>query len=201
MAFKPVPYGIEVALHATQDGQELVNTLGFRANTNPPTNAEVIAAAQAVQTTFAPEYALLCTSSCHFYKIVATNVSAQNAYQYEIPIDITGGITASQPLPLSVAAVVSMFALRGKGRKGRNFTFGMCESQTDGDTVSAGYIDDMTIVYNSLPTAPGTGGVVWAILYRSINQAVPVNSFTIRSTVGVQKDRLPGHKKRRRHVP
>jgi len=201
MAFHPVSHGIEVALHFRMDGQELVNTIGFYSNLAAPTLAQVTAANAICTGDFLTDLLLLMHASCQFYKSVSTALDTAGSPQFIFEDVANGAITASDPLPLSVAALIAgKTAHRGKGETAHVYVGALTEGATEGDNLSAGAISDLTTTFDNLPLAPTGDGIQWAMLSRHFIIAYPIVSYSVRPYVAVQKLRLPG-RRRRRHTP
>lgn len=198
MAFQAVPGGIELVMKGLQDNQRIITTMGFKASATPAPNADVIAVAQWAFAVFIPLYALSQTAQLHWELAVATALDTSTSFQYTQDLDTSGSVTASDPMPNSVAALVSFRndARRGRGRVGRIFVPGLTEAAVDGDQLIT--YSDWDIVFQSVIDVPPEG-CLWAVLSRVHHQADAVTTFRVHRQISSVDLRLPG-RRRRRHV-
>lgn len=200
MAFLAVPGGIELVLKAVQDGQRIITTMGFKASATPAPNADVIAVAQWAFSTFIPIYSTSMTDEILWEQAVATALDTATSFQYVQDLNQIGGVTASNPMPNSVAALVTFRndERRGRGRTGRIFVPGLTEAAVEGDQLIT--YGDWEIVFQGVLDSPPTG-TQWAVLSRVHHQADPVTTFRVRHLISSVDLRLPGRRRRRRATP
>jgi hypothetical protein len=202
MAFRPALHAIEVALHYREHGQELVNTIGFYASNSSPTHAQVVAANALVTGTFLTELLLLMSADVEFYKSVSTALDTAQGEQFILEASAPGAITASEPAPLSVCALVAAKSThRGKGLTAHSYIGGLVEGEIDGDNITTSLQDELTTVFGLLPLTPNSDGIQWGLISRRNIQAFPIVSYAVRLQQGIQKLRTPGRRRRRAVTP
>jgi hypothetical protein len=201
MTFRPALHAIEVALHFREHGQELVNTIGFYCTSSSPTLAQVTAANAICTSTFLTELLLLMSADVEFYKSVSTALDTSDGYQFILEASAPGAITASEPAPLSVCALVAAKSVRrGKGMTAHTYVGGLTEGEIDGDNITTSLQDELTTVFGLLPLAPDSHGLQWGLISRRNIQAYPILSYAVRLQQGIQKLRTPGRRRRRAHA-
>lgn len=124
MPFKPVPFGVKVAIrgHSNADGTPIVNTFGMISDTGGPfTPAQMAAVAAAVETAWVAQFIPILASDYNGNDVTVTDVTASTGPQAVLGFSNVGGV-GSEPLPLGCAGVIKWTTgLRGRKYRGRSF--------------------------------------------------------------------------------
>jgi len=202
MVFRPVTHGIEVALHYRMDAQEIVNTVGFYATNASPTLAQVTAANALVTGAFLTDLLLLMTDQITFYKSVSTALDTDQGAQFILEAEASGSISASDPMPMNIAALIAAkSARRGKGETAHFYMCGLVEGEVVGNEITTSLQDELTTTFGLLPLSPTGDGIQWGLLSRKNGVAYPIKSYVVHGPIATQKLRLPGRRRRRAVTP
>jgi hypothetical protein len=143
-------------------------------------------------------------------EILATDLTSLQGLRRSVPVSVDNqGARAVPMLPLNVTKAVELFTgNRGRGVNGHFYWPALCEDQVAGDNVAGAHLAAMQAALQALIIAvPGTiptavltvlsrylGGVKRANgIGRAVTSAECPNTYC-----DTQKDRLPGHKRKRK---
>lgn len=136
-----IPYLIEVALHASQGGQQRVNVLHCIGENVSPTNDDVINAANAMKD--AVEANLVAwTDEVTFNYVTAKSLRGTSSVESTVAFGTgTTGANSTGSAPSPIALVITLrSSFIGRRNRGRVFTFGTVKDNTTADIFEPGYV-------------------------------------------------------------
>jgi hypothetical protein len=189
-----VPAGIELVIHAKQNGSDRMHVIHASAAATHPTAGELQLAAETVAAAIGAGLGRWSTSVT-FYTVVATDISQLDGQQYTYTMSPPlQGTQASQALPGNVALVTTFASTHGgRSGHGRVYNFGLT---TNGlitpDTVSSSYADIWTSLWQGLSNALTGVGLPMCVFSRKNLALYPLQGVHTDPNLDSQRRRLVG---------
>lgn len=193
---------IRVVINAHRGLDRRANVLHFQVSGTDVTPGLVDAATIAVKNFCTADYKNACSSSVVFDNVTGTDASRTNGYQHVEALTGLVGAGASDAAPGNACPVVTLHTAQpGRSGRGRVYTFDPDRGYAlPDDTWQPALQVALQTMFNNLLTATqATGQYVLAVGSRKGLCSFPVTSVQAHTYIASQKDRLPGHRKHKKH--
>jgi len=202
MAFVPVPNTAQLDVVMNWDSQIVENVLHYKKATGSPSESDLIAITDAINTYFQEHLLPLMSSTVTLLRVVGKLLDIADGLFYVsttgLPVAGGGG---SAPLPNNVSIAYSWRTINaGRSFRGRTFHIGLMEGQIDGNRLTSAAVTAIGNGYNGLIAAGVDAG--WELVVvskvhdkvpRTTGVATEVNAgFFTNNVLDSQRDRLPG---------
>lgn len=214
MATQPCPGILELRLMHQVDGQPVENVIHVDNKTGAHwTGGSIDVIAACVLEWWRDNMRTLLPSQVTLEEILATDLTDLAGLRRSTPVTTDNvGTRASPMLPLNVTKAMELFTgNRGKGVNGHFYWPALSEDMVAGDNVDGTVLGLMQAALQALiVTIPGTiPTAVLSVLSRYLNKAKRTNGIGRDVTsceapntyCDTQKDRLPGHKRKKKKTP
>jgi len=210
MAHQDVANVVKVELQYAGQNNNAENVLHAH-YTGTIVGANLDALAGILQTWLTDVWSPVSSSAWAAVQIVLTDLNSLTGPRRAYPIaPPTAGADTHGPAPANVTvAVKADTGTRGRGKNGRVFWIGLPVNAFTGSEIDAGYANSLATGLDGLNTAvagtsPFTGLVVPHLVVGGIRPPTagssPIVGFAITDyIIDSQRDRLPGHKRHKRH--
>lgn len=194
---------IRVVIKAHRDTEQRANVLHVQVDGLAVQTADVINAASWITGWVADRYLPMASDQVVFDEVVATDVSIHNGFQITSTLaQQPGQLTAEPALPGNVCLVATEHTAQG-GRQGRGrmFLFDTpVNTIQNGERYLPGHVAAVALNLNQLLTPPPAA----PNLHLAVGSPKGLCSFAVTSIIphdyiGNQKDRLPGHRRHKKH--
>jgi len=189
------PQVARVALQVIRDSRHFVNTFHISRTDNASLSVGDLANINAV---FADwwlnSYRHACKSVIVGESVTATKLDPALPIQDTLALAAPGDYASANPLPADVSAAVSWrTGLAGRKYRGRFFDYGVpSDAANTNDTMTGGYITNLTTVGNYLLTHLATAGLKAVIFHRGDNTATAITGLVVDQLIDSMRNRLAG---------
>lgn len=201
MAFIPVPNTAQANIRQTLAGEQIENTLYFRAPAAWSAGSlAALGAGLVTWWTTGPRAVL--SDDLVLREVYCVDLSSANGPTHtETVVNDPGGPIAGEALPNNCALCVSFrTANRGRSFRGRNYVAGINEGDVTANLVTQVTADGILQGYQDLITYFSESGIDWVVVSRYANGqpratgiATPVTAVTLVDRyIDSQRRRLPG---------
>ena len=200
MAFIPWPNGVQLCFDFTTAGQNWQFCVALRKSAGAPSDADLIMIANEAVNHWTSPLKTFIVATSTLRQIRVTNMTAQGAAQYVLPVN-EAGTGAGNSAPLGSCVVASLrTAKRGRSYRGRAYLSGWnVANLSTPTTILAALVTAWTAFWTGLITSLDALGFDVVVASRQHNGAVTspaelneVISVVVDSAVDSQRRRLAG---------
>jgi hypothetical protein len=201
MVFVPGTNIFKVDIRQELFGQQVSNTIYFRADSPPVGEADVAFLAAEVQQFWEEELAPHVVQDLELREIYITDLTTQTSPTYTYPVTpAVSGERTGDPLPSNCTFCVS-FRTSGRGRssRGRNYVAGLVEENVTGNVLDTTAADGIVAAYtDGILNNPDLGGLFTWVVVSSVDNKEPRLSLLVQPVTSViYADRVIDSQRRR----